>query len=173
MENAVINSNERVEKTVKTIIMVLSGHAAFIIYKNINYLYFLFSWGGFQSSFSEVVFIFFLISLPISLIFFHYKKKIGWILLCTFLSFNLTSNIIEIIPFFTKNAQEVNTYFEATSTNDGFGYLLSIILLSTILFFISKLNIRNLYNVSLKTALITILSSSLFTSLTYFYYENY
>lgn len=172
MENAVIVSRERVEKTVKTIIMVLSGHAAFIIYKNISYLYFLFSWGGFQFSFSEAAFIFFLILLPISLIFFHYQKRIGWILLCIFLSFNLTSNIIEIIPLFTNNSQEVNSYFEATSTNDGFGYLLSLILISTILFYIHKSNIRNLYTVSLKTALITIFSSGLFTSLTYFYYET-
>jgi hypothetical protein len=169
MENAVsIDSNERVEKTVKTIIMVLSGHAAFIIYKNIYYLNFLFSWGGFQFSFSEALFIISLILLPISLMFFHFRKKIGWILLCTFLSFNLTSNIIEFIPYFTNNSQEVNTYFEATSKNDGFGYLLSIILISTILFFINKSNMRNLYNVSLKTGLIIAFFTSLFTSLTYF-----
>lgn len=166
MENTELNN--KTERTIKTIITVLSGHAGYIIYKNVNYIGCLFfSLCSFQFNFPELLFVLSLILLPISLFFFHYKMKIGWILLCVFLSFNLISNIIDFTMFLTHDSMEVNTYYEQFSEIDGFSYVLSIILISTIFYFILRPNIINCFNISLKIGLIAVLISALFTLLAY------
>ena len=167
MENLAqdIVSNERINKTIKIITTVLSGHAFYIIYKNLGYIFHIFRFQYF--GITEVFFLSFISLLPISLLFFNFEKKIGWILLTIYLTSSLTSYTFDFIDFLMHPISEVRSFYDHHSNDDGLGYLIAVTLFSVILFFVIKADLRKHFQVDKKTTYIITITSCIFTLFTY------
>ncbi len=101
---------------------------------------------------STVLYIFPIVLLPIGVLLFGLRKKIGWILMCAYLTYNLVNTIWMFLLTFNLPQSSITL-------------VLIIAILGTILWVMNREDIKNVFSIDNTTAMATIVIVTFLTSL--------
>jgi hypothetical protein len=153
--NPIQESPLKTDKLIKLISIVFGAIAVYQIIKEFGMLSFMFSDQG-EWDFSLILYFLPLILIPTATILFWLRKKIGWILLCIYLSYSVVNTIGLIIMTWDMQSSgnsALDSLFPVTSPTI---YIMTSFFFIGSLWVINKLDLRDVFNIDLKTMIGTI-----------------
>lgn len=147
--------NSSTEKIISAICTIYSGHSFYQIYKSSSFIKSIFADSGVGLDMYTILYLVPLILLPIATFLFWKRKKIGWVLLLSYLTI---AGICILYDVYNSLAIQDNNYNIFNSTS-SIGYTLATILLIGGLITICITKIRISYEINSKLFLATIITS--------------
>ncbi|MBB3122513.1 MULTISPECIES: hypothetical protein [Flavobacteriaceae] len=161
--NPIQNEIQTPEKIIRLTTLIIGGLAIFSIFKQFSMLKYMFTDGLDKWDLGMLEYFFPLILLPLSIILFWKRKKIGWILLSIFLSYSAVNSLI----FFFKNLGRqpsgipaLESLFPSVSP---IVYLMNLLFFGGTLWLICKEDLRHIYKISKQTMFLTIVLTTVIT----------
>ena len=154
--NPVQNGIQTPEKIIRLSILIFGGLAIYRLYEQFGIFRFMFSDSGANWDFSMVEYVFPIILLPIAVILFWKRLKLGWIMLAVFLTYSALNSIILLSLNLGRQPSGIPFLEEIFPTVSAFVYFMSLLFFGGFLFLISKKGVRNILKVSNQTMLLTI-----------------
>ena len=145
--------------------IVFGGLFLFQVYKKFGMLSFMFTDIKAKWDFSMILYFFPLLIIPIAVLFFYKRKKIGWTLMAIYLSYAAISAILLFLLTLNTRPSVIpalNKMFPPMST---IAPLLALLFFGGILWFICNEKIREVYHIDKRTMVITIVLIGSFTTL--------
>lgn len=147
--NPIEKSTPTADKLIKLICIIFGAKAIFKIYKGFNYVASLFTYNSGYWDVWTVWFFIPLILLPIAIVLFWQRKKIGWIFLAIFLTYstiNIIALIYSILIHQSSGYPTIDNLFPRPSLT---GPILTFVFFGGVLFTICKKNIREKFGVNI------------------------
>jgi len=148
--NPIQNGIQTPEKVIRLIILIFAGISIYKIFTEFGMIYFILTNGETKWDLSIIEYFLPLIILPLAVILFWKRKKIGWILLSLFLTY---SSVISVRLFFLTIGHQpiglpaMDSLFPLVSPID---YLFSLLFYGGTLWLICKENSREIFRIKKK-----------------------
>ena len=154
--NPIQNGIQTPEKIIRLTTLIFGGLAVYQLYQQLGMFQVLFHEAVSDWDLSMVLYFFPLVMLPIAILLFWKREKIGWILLAIFLSYSAFNAVILFFMNFGRQASGIYAFEIVFPTVSPAAYLMSLIFFGGFLFLIGKEDVRYLFKISKQTIINTI-----------------
>ena len=154
--NPIQNGIQTPEKIIRLSILIFGGLAIYRLYEQFGMFRFMFIDSGAEWDFSMVEYFYPIILLPIAVILFWKRLKLGWILLTIFLTYSALNAIILFVMNLGRQPSGIPVLEEIFPTVSPVVYFMSMLFFGGFLYLICKQGVRNIFKVPKQTMLITI-----------------
>lgn len=158
------NEEPSVKNTIRTITIAFT--LLFIVHacNDLGYVKFMLTDSYTSWDISDVIYIFPLILLPLAAFQFYNGIKYGWYLLTVYSCYQATSlGTFFIHDFKWLTSAETSHFYNLFQPTPSIKYILSFLIFTSIVFVLSKKELRSIYSISNKALLLTISSTSIIT----------
>lgn len=167
--NPIRSDTHKPNKTVNIISLIFFIIAGFSFYQTFDLTWYIITDNRAKWDLSMIEYIIPLFFLPITVLLYYKRKKIGWIFLTIFLTYSVCSNIVFLINdinFYTTELLGIKPVFSTTSI---ISHILTIVFFGGFLVINCKSEIKAIYGISHRTVFLTILITTILNlSLIYF-----
>lgn len=154
--NPIQNGIQTPEKIIKLIILIFGGLAIYRLYKQYGMFRFMFTDSGADWDISMVEYFFPIILLPVAVILFWNRLKLGWILLTIFLTYSAFNAIVLFVMNLGRQPAGIDAFEEIFPTVSPVVYFMTLLFFGGFLYLICKQGVRNIFKIPKHTMLITI-----------------
>lgn len=154
--NPIQNESLTVEKTINTISLLFAFLFGFKLYKEFHMILFMFTDNAAIWDLSMVIYFFPLVIIPIATILFYKRNKLGWLLMMIYLTFSAVSVISLFILTLNMQSLRNTTVYSTFPKITLATHLLTFLLITTLIWGISREKIRIVYSIKKQTMIMTI-----------------
>jgi len=154
--NPIQNGTQTPEKIIRLTILIFGCLAVYRLYQQFGMFQIIFHEGISDWDFSMVEYLFPIIILPIAVILFCKRNKIGWILLSIFLTYSALNAIVLFFVNFGRQPSGIPALENIFPTVSPVVYIMSLLFFGGFLFLNSKDRVRGIFKISKQTMFMTI-----------------
>ncbi|WP_166965394.1 hypothetical protein [Yeosuana marina] len=154
--NPIQNGIQTPEKIIRLTILIFGGLAIYRLYQQFGMFQVIFHEGISDWDFSMVEYFFPIIILPIAVILFWKRKKIGWILLSIFLTYSAFNTVVLFFMNLGRQPSGIPALENLFPTVSSGVYIMTLLFFGGFLFLNCKEEIRNFFKISKQTMIATI-----------------
>jgi len=154
--NPIQNGIQTPEKIIRLTALIFGGLAIYRLYQQFGMLRFMFTDSGAEWDLSMVEYFFPIIILPIAIILFWKRTKIGWILLSIFLTYSAITALGVFLMNLGRQPSGIPALESIFPTVSPIVYIFSLLFFGGFLFLICQIGVRNIYKITKQTMLSTI-----------------
>jgi len=154
--NPIQNGIQTPEKIIRLTILIFGGLAIYRLYQQLGMFQIIFYEGFSDWDLSMVEYFFPIIILPVAIILFWKRNKIGWILLSIFLTYSAFNAIVLFLMNFGRQPSGIPALENIFPTVSPAVYIITLLFFGGFLFLNCKQGVRNIFKVSKQTMIATI-----------------
>lgn len=154
--NPIQNGIQTPEKIIRLTILIFGGLAIYRLYQQLGMFQIIYHEGFSDWDLSMVEYFFPIVILPIAVILFWKRKKLGWILLSIFLSYSALNAIVLFFMNLGRQPSGIPALENLFPTVSPVVYVMTLLFFGGFLFLNCKAEVRNIFKITKATMTVTI-----------------